>query len=164
LECSLVVLEFAAIHDTVSAMPQFRLRSLLMLFALVGVALFLLANPWPLWLVLLPPLLCIASGLAMARANISRRKRIYWSSFLISMIAYGFGAIGIDLVFMSIGIWPYSLMGNSARVVWLVFNDGVQVPPTFEYVTFVIYFHLFVAVLISAMTAFVAQSLIGEKD
>ena len=54
-------------------------------------------------------------------------------------------------------------MGNSARVVWLLFNDEVQVPPTMEYVTFEIILHLTVAVLISAATAFVIQSLTVKK-
>jgi hypothetical protein len=164
-------LEFLENRGTVSAMPRFRLRSLLILFALAAVVLTALARPSLYWAAPLPVVALVICVYGVCRAVLLPTERAFWLSFLAGLFAYGATVIGVRLFFFSYGDWDDKTERFAEATAWQLLHG--EVPWSFQfsnvymphdYISFVLWLHFAFAILLSAVAAYAVQLLIRVRD
>ena len=162
-------MEFAEIHGTVSAMPRFRLKTVLALTAVVAVALLALVKPSVAWLVIMPLLGCIAGVFAVIRAITTPRERIFWLGLIVGVVAFGGCVVfvelmsavlgGLQTVASTVGTWTWELIHGT--------KPSSAVSPRFnnlEVVSFTISLYFIVATLVSLVATLLAQYFMRVPD
>jgi len=149
-------------------MLQFRLRNLLILIGVYAVALNALAYPSIYWIILLPVVALLLCAFGVSRAVTLPSERVFWLSFLAGLLGYGLTIVGIRVfVFiMSYGSWDpaqnhfveakawTALHGEAPRV-----NSIINGHSIFDLISFIICLHASIALLLSLVTACIAESL-----
>jgi hypothetical protein len=167
---SRVVLDFASIHGKVSAMPRFRLRSLLLLVTFAAMALAALSRPSLCWAIFMPVIVMTLTVFGMCRAVSLPSKRVFWSSFLAGLLAYGASVVGIRILFK---IWSenfdwtpqlesweefawQALHGESPRVNLDLLPSGYTI---LDLLSFIVCLHVTIGISLSAIAAFIGERL-----
>jgi hypothetical protein len=174
-ESNRTVLAFAWIHGKLSAMPRFRLRSLLLLIAFTAMALTALSRPSVYWAVFMPVIVMLLSVFGMCRAVSLPSKRVFWSSFLAGLFAYGASVIGIRILFKiwsenfdwtpQLEFWEesawHALHGESPRVNLDLLPSGYTI---LDLLSFIVCLHVTIGITLSAIAAFIGDHLMRDRD
>jgi hypothetical protein len=152
-------------------MPRFRLRSLLIVFALVAVVLTALARPSTYWAVSLPVIASVLCVYGVCRAVVLPTERAFWLSFLAGLFAYSATVIGVHYFFsfysqaqdpifefVESATWR-TLYGETS---WSFQMTNIYMPQ--DYVSFVLWLHFAFAILLSAVAAYGVQLLTRVRD
>jgi hypothetical protein len=158
-----------------SAMPRFRLRSLLLLIAFTAMALTALSRPSLYWAIFMPVIVMMLSVFGMCRAVSLPSKRVFWSSFLAGLFAYGASVVAIRILFK---IWSenfdwtpqlesweefawQALHGESPRVNLDLLPSGYTI---LDLLSFIVCLHVTIGISLSAIAAFIAERLTRVRD
>jgi hypothetical protein len=116
--------------------------------------------------VCLPIVALVLCVLGVYRAVLLPTERAFWLSYLAGMLAYGASLIGVRLFFfvMSYGSWDPAQDRFVETIAWKALHG--EVPRTnliingyslFDLISFTICLHVALAMLLSAVTAYVAR-------
>jgi hypothetical protein len=151
-------------------MPNFHIRGLLTLTAIVAVVLTALCLPSVYWSVGLPIAATFLIVVGVTRAVLMPAKRSFWLAFMAGLTAYGLTLTGVWtlLYLMHYHTWQpyaYGYFYSLEGAVWYAFHGVVPLPgqvtstgyTLMDLVSFAITLHVALALLISTIAAFVAQ-------
>jgi hypothetical protein len=151
-------------------MPQFQVRGLLTLIAIVAVILTALCRPSVHWVIGLPIAATILSVAGAIRVALLPQKRTFWIAILAGLTVYGITLTGIWtlLWLMHYPGWRPNTIGyfyTVERPFWSALHGEIpqansvtsQGYQLMDFVSFSIALHVALALLISAIVAFVAQ-------
>jgi hypothetical protein len=153
-------------------MPQFRVRTLLLLTALVAIGLLSLVKPTALWLAAWPFIVSGMCVVVFARTAFSRRETVFWASFIIGMMTFLAMAAMVELIGALCGDSPPSLIARGSVWVWELLQNTPApntAPPgalavTGELISFTVSLHVITAMVWSALITFAAQLLFTQRD
>jgi hypothetical protein len=149
-------------------MPRFRLFTVLVLTALFAIALLALVRPSVVWLIILPPLTCIALVFAAIRAITTPRERTFWLGLIVGLTAYGGCVLFVELTAVIGG--PQTVSSTVGAWAWEYIHgtDPSQGRPqrfrNLEVVSFCISLYVVVGTLISFVATLLAQYVMRIRD
>jgi hypothetical protein len=155
----------------VSAMPRFGLRSLLILFAFAAVALTALARPSVYWSIPLPAVALILFVWGVSRAVSIPAERVFWLSFMAGLLSYGVTFVALRvLFFIHHGRYEFWSEYFFDDILWHKFHDPIDTSTIIneytelDFTSFIIWLNITVAVMLSAVAAYVVQFLFRVKN
>ena len=150
-------------------MPQFRIRSLLLVTVVVAVAMLSLARPSAEWLLAWP---CLVSGLIIVVVNQTlpiSRNLLFWVSFVIGVMAFLTATIFVQLIAALTFAAPSMELNAIASTFWQLFHGkpspspGNGRPASLEFAYFAVSVHMILSIVWSAALTFVTQILISRR-